>query len=115
MNIQARITFGFGIQLDKNGDRIPRGSAGSAIHDIKHKALELFGGFTIFNTEGGWRSPSGAVAIENGRSLVVCMDYEMQPPSEKTAEVRAMADFIKARLNQEAVFVSIEFVRTILI
>lgn len=106
MKPSIKLEFGFGIALDRYGNKIPPEEAAAKLEVIQGFALGKFGGFTLVKTEGGWRSPSGHDYIEEGRTLVV---YSPEPSCD---DILAMATIIKATLNQEAIFLALSHVLT---
>lgn len=106
MRPSVKLEFGFGIGLDRDGNRIAPEDAAAKLEVIQGFALARFGGFTLVKTEGGWRSPIGHDYVEEGRTLIV---YSSEPNCE---DILAMASHIKNQLNQEAVFLSSTHVLT---
>lgn len=97
--MNLRIEFDFGIGRDKDGLMIPAIAFIPALARIKKKAVELYGGYTIYTTQGGWVN-NGALIEEDGRTLLI---YTTEGVDHKVHE---MANFIKEVLDQEAVYVS---------
>ena len=105
-----KIEIGFGVQLTSDGKRIDRGAAGAALHRIGEEALRLFGGFTLVNTQGAWRSVDGRVFRENGRTLMVLVNEEETPSFRRRAAV--LAEYIRNELLQMAVVLTISNVNS---
>lgn len=97
-----KITFGFGVGVTKDGSPIPRYFAQCLVKEICELAANLFGGYTIYECEGGWTNPRGEVVVEPGRSIVAYCDHRSKVTE---AKVEQMVATIKELLNQEAVAV----------
>ena len=100
--MRNQLTFNFGIQFDKDGIGIKHLDAAIALESINRTAVELFGGYTLIETEGGRKNDKGELVEEKGRSLIVYVDNlkDIDGPIAK------MFATIKTELNQEAVLVA---------
>lgn len=105
MTYTHKIEFGFGAELDRSGARIKTETRQQAIDAIRQTATELFGGCTMVETWGCWKSPEGQLFRERGATLIVYMGFSPMFTSGLSLTVRAMAQTIKDTLNQQAVAV----------
>lgn len=101
-----KIEFGFGIEFKGDGSGIWPEDLAQATIEIKRKAMSLFGGFTIFQTSGGWVDPdTGGDVLEKGRCLVVYMSTNANTQEQIGDAIDRMVVCIKTVLNQKAVAV----------
>lgn len=102
-----KIEFGFGTELDRNGNHIENSVQRHATQTIRETACQLFGGCTMLETWGGWKSPEGHLFRERGAMLVVYMDRNPAYSDDLylCETVKQMAQTIKDSLNQQAVAV----------
>jgi hypothetical protein len=96
----ARVEVGFGLGFDKNHQPIT--SSHFQLEAIKSKAVELFGGYTYYPSDGGWRHSDGELATEPGGTLLIFTDTPQLLP-----KANELCQFIKRVLNQEAVALGI--------
>lgn len=96
-----RIEVGFGVGFDK--DHNPIGHPGFHLEAIKQKAVELFGGFTFYNSDGGWRHTDGQLATEPGGTLLIFEEEK----SDTRSRARALAEYVKLVLRQESAVLAI--------
>lgn len=99
-----KIEFGFGTGYRSDGVPLDPSDVSFGLAKINEKAVELFGGFTIFQTYGGWVDPeTGSDVREVGRCLVVYVSV-----SEGVGEsIDSMVGCIKTALRQKAVAVCV--------
>ncbi len=102
-NKYLRIEVGFGMGFDKNHQ--PLENAPALLERVKSKALELFGGFTFYTSQGGWRHADGQLATEDGGTLLIFASD--LPGRAAETDARNLATFVKQALNQEAVALGI--------
>lgn len=96
----TRIEFGFGIELNRDGDRIPDDLALYAKTVLCVAAAKRFGGYTWKDVDGGWLDKTdGRFFQERAVTLAVLTE------SEPIGAVSEMVDIIKLHLNQRAVYV----------
>jgi hypothetical protein len=107
---KIKVEFGFGTGLDKSGQNIPFAQIERGVENICKSVLRMFGGYTRYWTQGGWKDLSdGKVFIEHGATVVAYLDPEDAMGDDKIANVVAV---IKAALNQRAVYVTRTLVDT---
>ena len=101
MTTKIKVEFGFGTGLDCHGYPIPPGQFEKGMQTITASALRLFGGYTRYLTQGGWKDSSdGKVFVENGATISVLV--EVGDVSDKVEQLVAV---IKMALCQRAVYV----------
>ncbi len=102
MGSQIKVEIGFGLSYDKDGKSLWR-TAEAAREAIFSKAIEIFGAYTYYETRGGWKNSKGHLCEEKGGVLFVVV------PNEGFEHRAAfdLARFVKEKLNQEAVAVSV--------
>lgn len=101
MNLQ--INFGFGVGRDKDGLGILPSDREVGLNFIRQRAAHLFGGYTLYETTGGWTNGAGRLVEEEGRTLMVLTTDEQYTLDQK---IDQMAEAIKFYLNQDAVAVT---------
>lgn len=107
-----KIEFGFGAEVDKNHERLESEARRHAVMTIRETATQLFGGCTLWETIGSWKSPDGHIYRERGATLMVILldDYHNSPifddAGKLRAKIHAMVETIKDSLNQEAVAIT---------
>jgi hypothetical protein len=100
---KIKIEFGFGTGLDRSGANIPYDRIDKGIETVNNTALRLFGGYTRYCTQGGWKDEfDGKVFIEHGATIVVFVDL-LKVEDDRVANLVAV---IKSALNQRAVYVT---------
>lgn len=99
--------IGLGIQEDRNGHIIPPIVYGRAIALIGERAAELFGGYTITDTTGGWVDGHGKLIEEPGITLSILVEGHSRTadPVRQTRDeqVIAFARFAGRALRQHSV------------
>lgn len=103
--MKYKIEFGFGVGEDRNGDIITLERKTDAMHEIKRVAVELFGGYTLVKTDGGWKNACGRLVTEPGYTLVILVESDTRYFDEDP--IKSMARVIKEQLFQEAVAVTV--------
>lgn len=112
MKYTHKIEFSFGVGLDSSGRRIEFDHRAHALRTIRETACQLFGGCTLVETQGDWRSPEGRLFTERAAMLIV---YVNQPELVRVhvlaklpfGAALEMAQEIKDSLNQQAVAVTV--------
>jgi hypothetical protein len=99
--MKHKIEFGFGVGQDADGNPIDQLQFVFAFKVIRLKAVDLFGGYTMCKTTGGWIDPTGRLVEEPGYTLFVFSDFN------EFEKYRMMAEIIKTELNQQAVAVTV--------
>lgn len=98
-----KIEFCFGTGFDRNQNPLTVEERRFGLNQIKQGAVEIFGGYTLVDTEGGWRNPAGVLVEETGKSLVI---YTIEKPSFIVREkIEGMISIIKMALRQETICV----------
>lgn len=111
-----KIEFGFGIEFKGDGQPIFHDDLASGLDEIKKKAMSLFGGFTIFQTYGGWIDPdTGGDVLEKGRCLVVYMSTTAITGEQIDKSTDLMVETIKTSLSQKAVAVCLSEVKSLIL
>jgi len=100
------IEFTFGAGFDKDQRIITISQRDGALEFIKRNAVELFDGYTMFSTAGGWKSPDGRIVEEAGYVLRVLTLTPAIDAFGWSASVMAMSDCIKYALSQQCVCVT---------
>jgi hypothetical protein len=104
LKLSLKLEFTFGVEYDREGWRLPQGITFPGMTTIRARAEELFGGFTEFQTVGGWTDPStGATVREEGRCIVVYCENSILLQERIDAFVRT----IKESLIQKSVCVCV--------
>jgi len=98
-NMKYRIEFGFGVGEDAYGDPVEPARLVTALGIIRKTAADLFEGYTMHPTTGGWVNNAGRLVEEPGFTLFVVSDWN-------DAEVWKMVDTIKTEHNQHALAVT---------
>ena len=96
----VRLSYGFGIEKDKNGRYISPIVVTAAMREIEKRAVGLFGGFALRPVQGGRVNSVGQLVEERGYSLEIVI------PNNNTVtlkETREFGQLIKQLLNQEAI------------
>lgn len=96
MNIKYEITFG--IELDKNGDRLL--NIDGDLASILYTAAKSFGGYSLFEHSGGYIYKDGTLSSEESMTLTIL------GKEADRSDVLQLADHIKYTLNQESVLLS---------
>lgn len=100
MKIETKIYFGCGQR--KDGTLIKAWSRGNALEVIRRVTCDMFQGYTLLRSEGGWR-PLGRVNVVVEESRVLVLLTEGMPNMVHIAELIAV---IKRELDQETVTVT---------
>lgn len=100
MNESYKHTLVVGLQLDKNSNLIAHGGI-TAHRLVQTRGLDLLGGYTCFLAEGGWRSDTGRDFIES--VLVITTTQPVGKPGVDDS-IRALAQELKAALNQDCLY-----------
>lgn len=96
-----KIEFTFGIGRDRNQNHLTVEARRFGMGQIKKTAIKLFGGYTIIDTEGGWRNPDGVIVEETGKTLII---YTKEIQSLLLPDkIETMREEIKNALRQEAI------------
>ena len=93
----VKVEIFYGKARDKAGERILIHAQRRAEKSIEGAADKLLGGWTAYETRGGWqgvREPGGVIM-----TTIRAGDLHL------TENIRLMADAIKAALNQESVYI----------
>lgn len=98
-----KLEFGFGVGLDANQNRLTVEERRTGLDWIKKVSVNLFGGYTLTETQGGWRNPAGIVVEEPGFTLTV---YTTPAQHGLPTRIDILIDTIKAALHQEAVCIT---------
>jgi hypothetical protein len=101
----VRIDFTFGVGQDKEGLAIDRDQQQRAIREIKTEAAKLFGGYTLYQAQGGWINGGGRLVEEDSMTLTVYITDEILGYSRQN-DVAQLSSTIKEQLNQESILVS---------
>lgn len=89
-------TIGFGIGETRDGFAITDDQRRAILQAVKETAAGIFGGFTLFNVQGGWVNPEGRLVEEPGISLLIC-----SPQPEHV--LREFADYVRRVACQHSV------------
>lgn len=102
MTLKATIDVGTG--QGYNGVLLAPEIAAAAILACQARALELFGGYTIFRTEGGWRD----IGIDFRETGIRFEIYTSGPSDHSTAKIRAFAHFVADSFRQACVALQVQ-------
>jgi hypothetical protein len=100
-----KATIDVGIEQDYSGALLSPGIALAGIGACEARALELFGGYTIIQTRGGWRDGTGQDFRERGIRIEV---YASGPTDHSMAKIRAFAHFITVEFRQACVALHVQ-------
>ena len=68
----VKVEFVFGITTSRHGTPLAKGLVRSAVDDITSRAMENWGGYTLYDTKGGWHDPAtGIKHVERGHNLMI--------------------------------------------
>lgn len=100
---QVRIDIGFGVGTGRTGKPLVDAVVQAGLTSIIQVATDLFGGCTVYRTYGSWRcEKTGITHYEDGRTLTLYVKF----PSKRTErDLTVLADLIKDRLMQQAVYI----------
>lgn len=102
--MRLQISFGFSVEFRGDGSPLLGHEQVAGIVEICHRAVDLFGGYTRFDTFGQWRdSDTKLIVAEEGRTISVLVDSE---ESGVEGRVCDLAQQIKTSLQQKAVAVT---------
>lgn len=110
-----KIEFAFGVELDKRKFKLSPEWVSIGLNRIIKQATILFGGCTVVETSGDWIDGAGVHCRESGRTLSVCIsgynsvDFAL---AATLSQVEELINCVKHELDQEAVCVTVNLVRT---
>lgn len=95
----VKLEFGFGVGKDRLQLPISPAALATGLKQIKDQAVYLWGGYTLLQTEGGWKNEAGELVKEPGFTLVILVTdlYNLDLTCDR------MITSIKNTLRQEAV------------
>lgn len=99
--MKLKIDFAFGIEYRGNGDAILGHEQRRGLNNICHKAVELFGGYTKFNTVRAWRDPDTKQVVTEAGCTISVFGDELSD-----LDITRMVQQIKDSLPQKAVAVT---------
>ena len=73
-------------------------------NNCKEKMAQLFGGFTVFKTKGGWYSPELGLIEEN---ITIIQSFTNEEGLNKVPELQELAKNMAEAMSQEVVAVEI--------
>jgi hypothetical protein len=97
--MRYKIEFGFGVGEDRNGNLIRAVQRVGALGNIRRAACDLFRGYTLYKTVGGWINEDGRIVEEPGCTLTVYSE------TLGVFRVDEMVNIIKSELRQHSVAV----------
>lgn len=101
--MKLKIEFGFGVRYRGDGSAILGHEQDLGMEEIFLRAVELFGGYTKFNTVFAWKDP-GSKYIMNEKGCTISVYTHDNVNVEKLIDV--MVQQIKRSLEQAAVGVT---------
>lgn len=105
-----QLQFGFGVGFDRDNQPINAGFAAKALKQILMEASRMYGGCNLVRGQGAWVDSQGTLILEDSCTLTVNVIQPGRFGSESGVEDRAKADqlasFIRAELNQTAVYIT---------
>lgn len=103
---KLKIEFGFGVQFRGNGDAILGYERADGVAAICRRAVDLFGGYTLFNTDGAWADPDTGVGVkETGCVISILCENTDQEGIGRNIDL--MVQCVKDSLQQKAVCVTL--------
>jgi hypothetical protein len=71
-----QITLNIGTEIRGDGLPLTSRELADGLRTIESEGIRLFGGYTVTQTLGAWRAPSGAVHVEKGISIEILTDRD---------------------------------------
>lgn len=105
MSKKIRITIGTGCGLRKNGTAISHPDRSRMTYLAKRYLLDTCGGYTVTQSDGGWRDEDGKDWEEPSLGFVVIMDKNKANPE-------GLAMIIRDTFEQVCVMLTVEPVNT---
>lgn len=96
--MKHKVEFGFGVGEDASGRLLLQSEVAIGMQKICQHAADLFGGYTITKTQGGWVNPAGRLVEERGITLSALIEIDQ-------VNYLAIVDTIKSALRQHAIVV----------
>lgn len=101
---KLKIEFGFGIEYRGDGSALLGHEQAAGMKEIRLRAIDLFDGYTGFDTHGAWRDPdTNCIVFERGAAISVLTD---RCNLTNHVAIVAMVQQIKDSLQQKAVAVT---------
>lgn len=105
-----RYEFGFGVGFDRDNVRLEAGFVAKALKQIIVEASRMYGGCNVVRGQGAWVNPQGDLVLEDSCTLTVNViqggRFGSEFGTDETAKAQKLAEFIRAELNQQAVYVT---------
>lgn len=101
--MKLQISFSFGIQYRSDGSALLGHEQDLGLEKICLRAVDLFGGYTKFNTEFAWRTPDTKTMMTEA-GVTISVHTHDNVNVEKLTD--AMVQQIKSSLDQAAVGVT---------
>ena len=73
----------FGAEFDAHGDCLTRADRNKALRHIQTLMADTYGGYTLYDSEGGWFDPSTNDGRGGGKVLVEELGYTLSIAVEK--------------------------------
>lgn len=94
----TKYDIGFGVGSNCDGEPMTPREVTAGLASIRREACELFGGYTLTPTTGGWVNPVGVLVEENGYTLTILVKCGVS-----ARDVASFARRLGRRLYQHSV------------
>ena len=101
-----KVSLFVGTGTDKNGNVLFKHPIQAALSAVSATLSSRYGGVTIYKHRGAWFDAGNRLVSERGYTLVTFVDAADREAA--LADVKPVAEFLRDRLNQECVLVSVE-------
>jgi hypothetical protein len=108
----TRITITVGIGRTHDGRSILEDESRAALSHARTTACHLFGGVTITTGEGSWIDPDTEVRHDEPVAVLTIVTHNAE---DRHRQIQTIAEYLADVLNQTAVMVTTELIRTSMI